>query len=166
MNEVQALRGAMAGQAAKVPLPDRFEMVSVPDASPSIIVKDTETGRTADVPLGEARGLRRTLLLLFGDAGDVREFVRGEELARLRGRVEAAEAEGDDEDGIPGVTTAVVNDALAAFDRGEFVEAAQFLRTGARAMREGPDDHGCDWRAMVEQTAAALVDFARTDGES
>lgn len=64
--EVQGLRGDMLGAAERVLLPGRFEVTPSPDV-PALVIRDTTTGRTAEVPLYAYRAARQALSDLFGE---------------------------------------------------------------------------------------------------
>jgi hypothetical protein len=64
--ELGGLRGAMVGAANKIPMPERFVAVPAED-SPSMIITDTETGRTLTVGLCDYHGARHALNAFFGE---------------------------------------------------------------------------------------------------
>lgn len=61
---VQGLRGGIVAQANKNPIPERFMCEPHPD-HPRVIITDTETGKTTDVPLFAYGEVRKVLTELF-----------------------------------------------------------------------------------------------------
>ncbi|MNB84022.1 hypothetical protein D3C81_384480 [compost metagenome] len=64
-SEVQGLRGAIGNTAEKQPMPERFEATPLAD-DPSIMILDTETGKSTIVPIFAYREVRKALNELFG----------------------------------------------------------------------------------------------------
>lgn len=64
-DDVNELKGAMVGAANKFALPERFEVDD--SKSPSITIKDKQTGRTTKVGLFAYGSVRQVLNDLFGE---------------------------------------------------------------------------------------------------